>query len=50
MLTGVKDKTGMDFKDTTGDPTWNPVEGYLTKPVEPEVLLAEVEKLLPKAN
>ena len=50
MLTGVKDKTGMDFKETAGDSTWNPVEGYLTKPVEPEVLLAEVEKLLTKTD
>ena len=50
MLTGVKDKTGMDFKGAAGDPTWCPVDGYLNKPVEPEVLLAEVEKLLPKSN
>jgi len=48
MLTGVKGKTGMDFKPTAGDPTWSPVDGYLDKPVEPDVLLAEIEKLLPK--
>jgi CheY-like chemotaxis protein len=47
MLTGVKDKTGIDFKSTAGDPTWNPVDGFLEKPVNPDVLLAEVEKLLP---
>lgn len=46
MLTGVKDKTGIDFKSTAGDPTWNPVEGYLDKPVDPDILLSEVEKLL----
>ncbi|MHC4545937.1 MAG: response regulator [Planctomycetota bacterium] len=48
MLTGVRDQTGIDFKETAGDPTWLPVDGYLEKPVEPNALLAEVEKLLTK--
>ena len=48
MLTGVKGKTGIDFKSTAGDPTWCPVDGFLDKPVDPEVLLAEVKKLLQK--
>ena len=48
MLTGVKDQTGIDFKSTAGDPVWLPVDGYLEKPVEGNVLLAEIEKLLPK--
>ena len=48
MLTGVESKTGIDFKSTAGDPTWCPVDGFLNKPVEPEVLLAEVRKLLQK--
>jgi len=48
MLTGIKDKTGIDFKETAGDPTWCPVDGFLEKPVEPKILLAEVEKLLSK--
>ncbi len=46
MLTGVKDKTGIDFESTAGDPTWCPVDGFLNKPVEPEVLVSEIEKLL----
>lgn len=46
MLTGVKGKTGIDFKSSAGDPTWLPVDGFLDKPVESETLLAEVEKLL----
>lgn len=46
MLTGVKNRTGIDFKSTAGDPTWCPVDGFLEKPVEPDVLLAEIEKLL----
>ena len=48
MLTGVKGKTGIDFKSSAGDPTWCPVDGFLDKPVEPEVLLSEVKKLLQK--
>jgi len=46
MLTGIKDKTGIDFKATAGDPTWCPVEAFLEKPVGPTTLLAEVGKLL----
>ncbi len=48
MMTAVKDKTGIDFKSTAGDPTWCPVDGFLDKPVDPDVLLAEVRKLLQK--
>ncbi len=47
MLTGVRNKTGMDFKSTAGDQAWCPFEGFLEKPVEPDVLVAEIEKLLP---
>ncbi len=50
MLTGIKDQTGIDFKSTAGDPTWLPVDGYLEKPVEGNVLLAEIEKLLSKKS
>jgi hypothetical protein len=38
----------MEFKSTAGDPNWLPVEGFMEKPVEPEALLAEVERLLAK--
>ena len=48
MLTGVENKTGFEFKSSAGDEEWLPVEGFLDKPVEPDVLLAEVEKLLNK--
>jgi CheY-like chemotaxis protein len=48
ILTAIKDRTGIDFKSTAGDPNWLPVEGFLDKPVEPELLLAEVERLLSK--
>ncbi len=46
MLTSVEEKTGVDVKSSAGDPAWLPVEGFLDKPVEPDVLLARIEKLL----
>ena len=46
MLTGVGDKTGMDFKSEAGDAEWLPVDTFLDKPVKSDVLLAEVERLL----
>ena len=49
MLTGVKDKTGIDFKSTAGDLTWCPVDGFLEKPVDPDILLPEIAKLLSKS-
>ncbi|UCG59436.1 MAG: response regulator [Phycisphaerales bacterium] len=48
MLTGVREQTGIDFKSAAGDPDWLPVDAFLEKPVMPEVLLAEAEKLLSK--
>ena len=48
ILTGVKEKTGIDFKSAAGDPTWCPVEGFLEKPVGPEVLIERIEKILSK--
>jgi CheY-like chemotaxis protein len=46
MLTGVKEATGIDFKSTAGDPDWNPVDGFLEKPVDPDFLLSEISRLL----
>ena len=46
MITGVKEKVGIDFKDAAGDESWLPVEDFLDKPVRPEVLLAKVAALL----
>lgn len=46
MMVGVKEQTGFDFKSSAGDAAWCPVEGFLDKPVEPEILIAEIEKLL----
>jgi CheY-like chemotaxis protein len=46
MLTGIRNETGIDFKSVAGDPTWCPVDAFLEKPIEPDILLTEVEKLL----
>ena len=46
MLTGVREKTGIDFKSSAGDPTWCPVDGFLEKPVEAQTLLEQVKTLL----
>ncbi len=46
MLTAVENRTGIGFKSTAGDPTWLPVDMFLDKPVEPDVLLSEIKKLL----
>ena len=47
MLTGIEEELGIEFKSTAGDPKWNPVDGFLEKPVDPDTLLAEIAKLLP---
>ena len=50
MLTGVKKETGIDFKSAAGDPNWFPVDGFLDKPIKPDILLAEIEKIIPKKD
>ena len=49
MLTGVESKTGIEFKSSAGDPDWLPVEGFLDKSEDPQLLLEEVHKLLSPA-
>ena len=46
MITSVKDKMGIDFKSVAGDESWLPVEDFLDKPVQPEVLIEKVAELL----
>lgn len=48
MLTGIKEKTKIDFKPKEGGPEWCTVDTYLEKPVAPNDLIEEVEKLLLK--
>ncbi|MHC4105679.1 MAG: response regulator [Planctomycetota bacterium] len=46
MLTAVENRTSIDFKSTAPDPVWLPVDVFLDKAVQPQVLLNEVKKLL----
>lgn len=46
ILTSITEKTGVEFESSAGDRTWLPVDGFLSKPVDPEILLSEIEKLL----
>ena len=46
MLTAVEERTGIGFKSKAGDPIWMPVDVFMDKPVEPDILLSEVKKLL----
>ena len=46
MVTAVKEKIGIDFKSVAGDDSWLPVEDFLDKPVQPEVLIEKVAALL----
>ena len=48
MVTAVKEKFGINFKPAAGDEDWLPVDDYLDKPVEPNVLLEKVAALLQK--
>jgi DNA-binding response OmpR family regulator len=48
MLTAIKQKTGFDFKSSAGDPEWLPVDEFLDKPIDPELLLEKVKALLEK--
>ena len=47
MLTAIKDKTGLDFQKEVGDPDWLPVDDYCNKPLDYEILLEKIRRLLP---
>src|SRR3989338_1030904 len=48
MLTAIKEKTGLGFKNEAGDEVWLPVDDYVEKPLKPEELISKVEALLKK--
>jgi len=48
MLTAIKERTGLDFRNEAGDETWLPVDDYCDKPLNPEELIFKVESLLKK--
>ncbi len=45
MLSGVRKALDLPFKFGP-DETWMPVKAFIEKPVEPDTLLAEIEKVL----
>ena len=45
ILSGVKQKIDFPY-DYTPDPTYMPVRAFLDKPIKPETLLAEIEKII----
>lgn len=45
ILSGIKTVLGITF-DVTPDETWMPVKVFLEKPVRPDKLLREIEKIL----
>ncbi|UCG91201.1 MAG: response regulator [candidate division WOR-3 bacterium] len=46
MLTAIDQKYPMNFGSAAGDEEWLPVEGYVEKPVEANVLVERIKKLL----
>jgi CheY-like chemotaxis protein len=46
MLTNVDKESHIDYKSEAGDEAWLPVDDYLVKPVDPNVLRAKVQKLI----
>jgi len=48
MLTAIKEKTGLDFKNEAGDSEWLPVDDYCDKPLNPDKLISKVGALLSK--
>ena len=50
VLTSMREQTGFDFPGERIHPKFFPVDEYLEKPIEPQVLLAEVDRQLAKKN
>lgn len=46
MLTSVDSVMNIDFKREAGDKEWLPVDDYITKPLEPRLLLEKVNNLI----
>jgi DNA-binding response OmpR family regulator len=50
MLTAMREKTGFDFPGERIHPKFLPVDQYVEKPIEPQVLLEKIEHLLAEQN
>ena len=46
MYTSVDSELNIDFKSSAGDPDWLPVDEYLSKPVNPKLLIETVKGLI----
>jgi len=46
MLTGIKDELGFDFKKEAGDDSWLPVDAYIDKSEDLEIILSRAEELM----
>jgi len=50
MLTAMREKTGFVFPGDPIHPKFLPVDEYIEKPIEPQVLLEKIERQLAKKN
>ena len=50
MLTSMREQTGFEFPGERIQPEFLPVDEYVEKPIEPQVLLEKIEHLLTKHN
>jgi len=50
MVTSVSRVTGIPYDESKDDEFYLPVEGYIEKPIEPHLLIDQVESLLERAK
>lgn len=50
MLTSMREQTGFDFPGERIHPKFLPIDEYIEKPIEPQILLEKIEELLAKQN
>ncbi len=46
MLTGIKDELGFDFKNEAGDESWLPVDAYIDKSEDLNIIVSTAEELI----
>ena len=46
MLTSVDSISGLNLKEMAKNKKWLPVDSFLDKPVQPKILIEEIERLL----
>jgi CheY-like chemotaxis protein len=50
VLTSMREQTGFDFPGERIHPKFFPIDEYVEKPIEPQVLLEKIEQQLAKQN